>query len=57
MRDFVINLLLFICFFAGIGILWNANREFKRTHEKVCEEYVRHGSTYNKCFYIKKGEQ
>lgn len=54
MRDFVINVILFACFLAGILILWNANRSFHENNEEVCEEYVRHGSTYNKCFYIKR---
>ena len=55
MRDFVINVILFACFLAGIGILWNSSHEFHKTHEKQCKTYIRHGGTYHHCRWVKKG--
>ena len=54
MRDFVINVILFLCFLAGIGILWNANDELSQTHQWEETKSVRHGLIYKKYKLVKK---
>ena len=57
MRDFVINVILFLCFALGLGILWNANQRLNETHKWEQTESVRHGLNYKQYRLVPKKDK
>ena len=56
MRDYIVNIVLFLSFILSLWVLWNANHKFERTHEEECSSYTRHGGEYRHCRWVKKGD-
>lgn len=54
MRDYIVNVLLVLCFVLGLAILVKANNDFNKSHKKECSTYTRHNLEYLDCRYVKK---